>query len=295
MDDAVVDTRVTSASSAGLVAAMMVFDSLFFIWAKLMQPVVDPRTSVLYVMAISAIQIGLVAIIQKQLRLRTFFRLWRFFLGIGLLVAASTFINYSAVAYIDPGTASMLTQFSIIFGLIWGLFWLRDKFSRMQMLGAAVAIIGVLTITFQKGDYMRLGSLMVLSTALFYSFHTALVKKFGSDLPFFEFFTYRLLSTGIFILLFNLGTGAIEWPTARAWPLILLTATIDVALGRTLYYVVLRRFQVSYFSILFTLSPLLTVTWSFLLFDVVPTWTQLLGGLGVLLGVLIVTRNRQYD
>lgn len=284
--------NASAARSAAMIAVMMVFDSLFFVWAKLMQPVIAPRTSVLFVMIISTIEIGLVAIWLKQLRLRTFLRLWWFFLGIGLLVAASTFLNYSAVAYIDPGTASMLTQFSIVFGLLWGLFWLKEKLTPMQLVGAAIAIVGVLVITFQKGDYLRLGSLMVLSTAFFYSFHSVLVKRYGGDLPFFEFFTFRLLSTALFIFAFNLGTGTLEWPSLKAWPLLLLTATFDIAVGRSFYYLVLRRFQISYFSILFTLSPLLTITWSLLLFDMVPTWTQFLGGIGVIAGVLIVTRNR---
>jgi O-acetylserine/cysteine efflux transporter len=293
MTDTIDKTTGISARTAGLIVIMMVFDSLFFVWARLMRPVIAPRTSVLYVMLISMVEVGIVAFLQKQLHLKTFFKLWWFFLGIGLLVAASTFLNYSAVAYIDPGTASMLVQFSIVFGLIWGLLWLQERFSRLQLVGAAIAICGVLVITFQKGDYLRLGSLMVLSTAFMYSFHTALVKRFADGLPFFEFFTYRLFSTALFIFLFNVGTGSLEWPSVKAWPLVFLTATIDVAIGRTFYYLVLRRFQISYFSILLTLSPLLTITWSYLLFDVIPTWIQLLGGMGVIAGVLIVTRNRQ--
>ena len=93
------------------------------------------------------------------------------------MVAASTYMSYEAVAFIDPGTASMLNQFSIVFGLVCGLLWLREKFTRMQMLGAVVAILGVITITFQKGDYIRLGSLMVLVTAIDVFFSCSVGQK----------------------------------------------------------------------------------------------------------------------
>lgn len=278
--------------SIALIVAMMISDSMFFVWAKLLFPYISPRVSVLYVMIISMLEIGIIAIVQKQLKLKTFFKNWGFFTVIGLLVAASTYINYEAVAFIDPGTASMLTQFSIIFGLVWGLLWLKEKLTPKQMIGAAVAILGVITITFQKGDYFRIGSIMVLSSAFFYSFHAALVKRYGGELNFFEFFTFRLATTGIFIFIFGWTSGSLAWPSAKAWPLLILVATIDIAIGRSLYYLILRRFKISLFSILMTLSPLLTVIWSVLIFDVIPTWIQLLGGVGILVGVSIVTRNR---
>lgn len=283
------------AGNAALIAVMMVLDSLFFIWAKVLLPYISPRTSVFYIMVISALEIGLIAWLQKKLTIRTFIRNWWFFLSIGIMVAASTYLSYEAVAFIDPGTASMLNQFSIVFGLLWGLFWLREKFTRKQMVGAMIAVAGVITITFQQGDYIRLGSFMVLGATFMYSFHAALVKRYGGHLYFFEFFFYRLLSTGIFIFFFSLSSGSLEWPSPRAWPWLILVATLDIAIGRSLYYIALRRLKISYFSILLTLSPLLTVLWSLLLFDVVPTYLQLIGGIGVIVGVVVVSLNNRAD
>ncbi len=282
-------TSLSKASSGALLVVMMVLDSMFFIWARLLLPHFSPRISVLYVMLIGAVEVGIVALLQKRLRIKTFIQYWWFFLLIGILIAASTYINYEAVAFVDPGTASMLNQFSIVFGLVWGLVWLKEKLTTRQVIGAVIAIAGVVTITFQKGDYFRLGSLMVLGSALMYSFHAAFVKRYGSQLHFFEFFTFRLLSTALFSFASAGLQGSLAWPPAAAWPLLLLIATFDIAVGRSLYYLALRRFKVSLFSILFTLSPLLTVIWSRILFGVVPTWVQVIGGLGVIAGVLVVT------
>jgi drug/metabolite transporter (DMT)-like permease len=42
-------------------------------------------------------------------------------------------------------------------------------------------------------------------------------------------------------------------------------------------------------SIVLTLSPLAAILWAFLLFDTLPTVQQLIGGIGVILGVFMVT------
>jgi drug/metabolite transporter (DMT)-like permease len=63
---------------------------------------------------------------------------------------------------------------SVLFGLGFGLLWLRERLNRAQLLGAAICIVGVAIITFQPGDYFRLGSLLVVGSAFLYALHAAL-------------------------------------------------------------------------------------------------------------------------
>jgi drug/metabolite transporter (DMT)-like permease len=246
----------------------------------------------MYVLAIGTVEVALFGLTRKRLRFNTLGkRLW-FFLAIGFLVAASTNINYEAVAFIDPGTASLLHQTAIIFGLMFGLFWLRERLTLAQMCGALVAVTGVFIIAFQPGNYLRIGSLLVLSATFMYALHAAIVKRYGGQIEFLDFFFPRLLCTTGFLFLFALGRRALVWPSATAWLLLILVGTVDVVVSRTLYYVALRRLKMSIHTILLTFSPVATVLWSLLLFDTMPTPQQLLGGTAVILGVLIVTINR---
>lgn len=276
-----------------LVAAMVIIDSLFFVFARLLRSHIEPEISVMYVMFIGAVEVGIIALVNKHLRIHTLLRNLWFFMAIGLLVSTSTYVNYEAIEYIDPGTASMLNQASILFGLLFGIIWLREKFTLVQMGGAALSILGVLVITFKGGDYFRLGSLMVLGSAFVYALHAALVKKYAGHIYFYEFFFFRLLVTGGFMLVFNLSRGTIALPDKSAWPLLLLVAIVDLAIGRSLYYLVLRRLKISTFSILLTLSPLITILWSFVLFGEVPGWLQVIGGGAVIAGVIIMTASQQ--
>ena len=275
-----------------LITVLTLVDSLHFVFARLLLPYISPGVSAMYVLAFATLEVGVFGLLSGRINITTMRRNLVFFLIIGFLVAASTNINYEAVAFIDPGTASLLSQTSIIFGLALGLWWLRDKLTRKQLLGALISIVGVLIISFQPGDYLRLGSIMVLVSAFLYALHAAITKRYGSDIEFVDFFFFRLLCTTAFLFIFAASRQQLALPSWKAVLLLVLVGTVDVVISRTLYYVTLRRMDMSVHAIILTLSPVATVLWSLLLFSSFPTWGQMIGGAAVLLGVLIVTLNQ---
>jgi len=285
--------RPATTSTVTLMAVLLLFDSLHFVFAKLLHAYISPGVSVFYVLSISTVEVGVFALAQKHLHLASLKRHFWFFLAIGFLIAASTNINYEAMAFLDPGTASLLSQTSILFGLGFGVLWLRDRLTRRQIGGALLATAGVFVISFQPGDYLRLGSLMVVGSALMYALHAALTKRHGDEIDFFDFFFGRLLFTTAVLFCFSAARGALAWPTATAWALLALVGTVDVALSRALYYVALRRLTISMHTIVLTLTPILAMLWSLLFFRVTPTPAQLAGGAAIVAGVVLVTRKEK--
>jgi drug/metabolite transporter (DMT)-like permease len=86
-----------------------------------------------------------------------------------------------------------------------------------------------------------------------------------------------------------------EWVVpvvGEAWLWLVVTAVVNVVISRMVYYAVLRLVTVSYHAIVLTLSTVLTVLWSWLLFGVWPTLASVVGGTAVVVGVSIVTRFR---
>lgn len=276
-------------SASVLVISLLLVDSLHFVFARLLHDRIHPATSVLYVLAVATVQVAVFAWTQGQLRFTVLRRQPWLFVGVGFLVAASTLVNYFAVAYIDPGTAALLAQASILFGLGFGVIWLKDRLSQQQWLGVMIAFVGVAIITFQPGDYFRLGSLLVLSSSFMYALHAALVKKYAQELAPLEFFLFRLVSTTGFLLLFAASSGHLVWPTGAVWPLLILVGTVDVVISRTLYYLALRRLKMSLHSIVLTASPVVAIAWSLLLFGTQPEPRAWLGGTAVLAGLFLAT------
>jgi drug/metabolite transporter (DMT)-like permease len=272
-----------------LVIALLIVDSLHFVFARLLLPHISPGVSAMYVLGVGTVEVGLFRLVRGRPHFTVLSKNLWFFLAIGFLVATSTNINYEAVAFIDPGTASLLSETSILFGLGFGLFWLREKLSLAQIGGALVALAGVFIITFQSGDYLRVGSLLVLGSALMYAIHAALAKRYGGEIEFLDFFFFRLLCTTGVLFLFAMGRQALVWPSPTAWALLALVGTVDVVVSRTLYYIALRLLKMSIHSLVLTLSPVAAILWSLFLFNTLPTSQQLLGGVAVIAGVLMVT------
>lgn len=279
----------SAASTPVLFTVLLIVDSLHFVFARALLPLLPPEMSSFLVLGIAALQVGGYLAFRRRLRWRAFGEHWRFFAAIGLLVAASTVINYGAVAYIDPGTASLLGRAAVLFSLGFGLFWLRERLRPNELLGALLAIVGVAIISFQPGDYLRLGSLLVLASSFLYALHTAIVKRHGEGIEFGDFFIFRIATTAFFLFLFTLVRGQLVWPSPLAWLLVFVAATVDVVISRSLFYLSLRRMPMSIHTIILTLSPVVTILWSILLFGSLPSVVSLAGGVLVILGVALVT------
>lgn len=275
-----------------VVAVLLMVDSLHFVFARLLVPYLPGGTAAFYVLAVATVEVALFLAVRRAIRFDVFRDNLRFFLAIGLLVAASTTFNYVAVAYIDPGTASLLAQTSTIFALALSLIWLRERLNRIEIAGALVAVLGVLIINFQAGDYWRLGSLLVLASSFMYALHAAIVKQHGGELEFRNFFFWRVASTTGFLLLFTTARGQLVWPSRQAWFILILAGTVDVVISRVLYYLALRRLRMSFHTVILTLSPVITILWSIALFGELPTVQGLAGGAAVIAGVAIITAGR---
>jgi drug/metabolite transporter (DMT)-like permease len=279
---------------AWLIAIMLLIDSLHFVFARLLLPYISPDISALYVQAAGAIFFGVYALAAGQLNWGVLRRHIWFFLAIGLLIGISTNMTYTAIAYIDPGTASLLAKVSIVFSLAFGYFWLHERFTTIQWIGAGIAILGSLIIAYQPGsDVLQFGAILILTASLMYALHTAVVKRYGSSIDFINFFFFRVFATAAVLLLVAAGRGVLVWPPANAWPIVVTTALVDIIISRVLYYIALRRLDMNVFTILLTLSPVVTIVWSLLLFSTLPGPQQFAGGAAVLAGVMVVTWPRK--
>jgi len=284
-------------NGTAVMITLLLVDSLHFVFARLLIPYLPATTSSFFYMGIATLEIAIFAAVRRQIDWRIFRDNAKFFLIIGFLIAFATAASFTAVIYIDPGTASMIARINTLFALGFGILWLKEKLVRGEKIGAVIAIIGVFVISFQPsepGDQLWLGALLVLGSSFTYALHSAIVKKQGGDLDFTNFFLFRMLTSILFLFLFSVGRGEMVWPTGwQVWVILILAATINVVISRGLFYMALRRLDLSILTILLTLSPVVTIMWSFVLFGVMPSFQGLIGGTAVIAGVLLVTMSRQ--
>jgi drug/metabolite transporter (DMT)-like permease len=285
-----------------IVVVLLLVDSLHFVFARLLLPYLPPTASSFYYMTTALLMIALYAAVRRQINWHVFRDNAKFFLIIGFLIATATTLSFTAVVYIDPGTAAMIARMNTIFALGFGIFWLKEHLVRGEKIGAVIAVTGVFVITFQLGDrssILWLGTLLVLISTFSYALHAAIVKRQGAEIDLLNFFLFRMVTSCLFLLLFTLGREELVWPSGgEVWLLLIVTAMVNVVISRSLYYIVLRRIKLSILTIILTLTPVITILWSVILFGESPTLQGLLGGAAVILGVILVTtsqRSKQTD
>ncbi|NJM40200.1 MAG: DMT family transporter [Anaerolineae bacterium] len=223
-----ISVQNNSSPNLPIISTLLLLDSFHFVWARLLLPYISPRISALYVMAVATLIVGVYAFAKGQINFGVLRKHLGFFVLIGLLIAGSTNLSYIAIGYVDPGAATLLTQFSTPLSILIGVIWLKERFTRWQFVGAVLATLGVCIVALQPSDFFRIGSLLILCAVPLYTFHTALVKRNG-DLDFVNFYFFRLLFTTAALFLFSAAQGAWVWPTPQAWPLLIATGAIDVA------------------------------------------------------------------
>jgi O-acetylserine/cysteine efflux transporter len=273
-----------------LIVGLLLVDSLYYIFARLLLPLLPPAAGAMYMMVVGTVQVALLMGGRVDWRV-----LWRhrwLFLTVGLLVGVNTNMGFVAVRYVDPGTASLLSRTSIVFGVALGVAWLGERLRPLEVVGAVIAVAGVAVISFQPGDYLRWGSLLVVASTALYALHSAVVKRFAGEIPFGEFMFFRVAAVAAVLIVLAVAQGAVVWPTAEAWGWVALAAAVNVVLSRGLYYLALRRLDMSFLAIVLTLTPVVTWLWSVLAFGGQPTATEIGGGLATLTGVLLVTASR---
>lgn len=276
-----------------MLSLLLLVDSLHFVFGRLLGQYLPATVSAFYVLAIATVEVGLFMAWRGTIRLSVLRQHLWFFISIGFLVAGATMFSYLSVTFVDAGTASLLGRFSTVFTLLLGVFWLKDRLTRAQWLGTAVALLGAVIISFQPGGLLRLGSIFVLLSSFMYALHVAIVKRYGGEIEFTNFFLYRVAVTTAFLLLFVIAQRQMVWPTGEVWFYLILTGTVDVVISRVLYYLALRRMTLSMHTIILMLSPVITIGWSLLLFGERPTLQSFIGGLVIIIGILIVNYSRK--
>ena len=273
-----------------LVAGLLLVDSLYYIFARILLPLVPPAAGAMWMLVLGALQIAV--LLRGRIDWGVLWRHRWLFLTVGLLVGVNTNMGFVAIKYVDPGTASLLSRTSIIFGVALGVSWLGERLTRLELVGAVIAVAGVLAISFQPGDYLRWGALIIVASTALYAIHSAAVKRFGSEIPFGDFMFFRVASVAAVLTGLAAAQGALVWPGAVAWIWLFVAAAVNVVFSRAVYYLALRRMDMTLLTIILTLTPVVTWGWSIALFGGRPSAIEVAGGIATLGGVLLVTASR---
>ena len=214
----------------------------------------------------------------------------------GSVIAPALYL--SGLSRITAVNAALLTNVEILFIIIIGIFFLKEKVHKKDILGFALLLIGAIFLS--TNDLRNLsfnqslfGSLLVISASFFWSLDTSL-SKFLSHKRDIIFIT--ALKSGIggsILLLLSLILGLnFTLPLFRL-PLLLFIGIVAVSFSLVLIYYSLRVIGSTRTGSIFALSSLFGAITAYFALGEPLTVLRVLFGILMLLGVLILYKEQK--
>ena len=220
-------------------------------------------------------------------------RHWKDGLIVGGLNAIAATLVYNAINLIGPATTSFLLRISMIFIVILGVVFLKERLHFHDLVGFALAIIGTIVISISDGHYFGLGVAIAIIATVAIALHQFFAKIFVAKIAPMKLVNIRTLFSSSLLLLFALVTRSFE-PSKLPWQqfmLLLIGGAISV-IGFYFFYKALEAAEVSKGAVIRSLDPFVVVIYSFLIYHGAPTAQEILGGSLIVLGVVAMTSHR---
>lgn len=214
------------------------------------------------------------------------------FAGITVYQVCLTFGEQS----VSAGTASFLVATVPCFTALLAFFFLRERLSRLGVVGILVSFLGVAIISFggSGGFSFTPGALLVVLASFSESIAFIMQKRFMPRYSGLQLATYMMWTGTIFMLVFTPELLR-ELPTAplSATLAIVYLGIFPAAISYVTWSYTLSRIPASTATSFLNLSPLLALLISWLWLREIPTVLEIAGGIVVIVGVLIVnTRGK---
>ena len=212
----------------------------------------------------------------------------------GSVIAPALYL--SGLSRITAVNAALLTNVEILFIIIIGIFFLKEKVHKKDILGFALLLIGAIFLSTNdlrdlSFNQSLFGSLLVISASFFWSLDTSL-SKFLSRKQNILFVTALKSGFGgsVLLVISLIGGLAFTLPLFRL-PLLLFIGLICVSFSLVLIYYSLRVIGSTRTGSIFALSSLFGAVTAFIVLNEPLTTFQLLFGFLMLVGVFILYKG----
>ena len=230
---------------------------------------------------------------------------WGFMVLYGLTLAIFNSMWTFSVQYNGAAVATVMAFSSPAMTAILSRIVLKEKFSRIKVLSILLSLAGIVLVA---GAYdpsawnlNPLGIIFGLLSGLFFAIYN-LEGKYASDthIDSWTALLYSFAWATVFLLFFNLGNdlfltgrGAFAdmlWlgNSFTGWGILFFLGVAPTLGGFGLYTLSLRYLSPTTSNLIATLEPAFTAIWAYFLLNEILTGIQLIGGMLVLMGVILL-------
>lgn len=195
--------------------------------------------------------------------------------------------------HVPAGTASIVVSASPLVSVGLATATLGERLTFAKVLGSIVAVAGLVLVCLSRSGAMFSSSLwLVAGAAVVQGFYPPLLKPLLRSRSSLEVTVYTMVAGALMALpLLPWGWDSLMTASAEAWRAVVYLGLVPSALGFVLWAYAVANLPVATSTSLQYLVPAVAVLVAFVWLGEVPTATELLGGLVVIAGVVIVSHG----
>ncbi|AEG61673.1 DMT family transporter [Desulforamulus ruminis] len=220
--------------------------------------------------------------------------LFLFILG-GIFYTLQSLFYFSSVQYI-PASLAVLIFYTYPIYVVLLSYWVdKEKLNRQIIFSILLSIIGLSMVVGTSFNAINhLGVLLAVGAALVYSGYTVLGSRVVKQLPAVITSAFVSLFATVSLLIMGLARHELELDLElQAWVAIAVIAVLSTVVSMFTYFRGLELVGSTKTAILSMVEPLITIGLSVILFHDKLTVSQLIGGVGVLAGAVLVVLSHR--
>ncbi len=265
-----------------------------YIAAKLLVDLVNVETMNTIWFAFASVMYIVFFVFNKKKSFASIARNWKVVLVIGALATIGSMFWSYAIFYSGPNKVSFIFQFNTVFTVFLGVAILKENFRKIEIIGVFTAILGVLILTYSSNELNFLSTVIALVSALCYSLANLIAKLNVKKIDPMALAGGRSFIIFLLFLLYSITTNKIQTNIPNiAFGYAFLGALTGAFIGFTFFYKALEKIKISKVISIRSVDPLFTTIFSFLILSIIPTANQLLGGILVIIGIVILSLYRE--
>jgi drug/metabolite transporter (DMT)-like permease len=211
------------------------------------------------------------------------------FSGIFLTVHFATWIT--SLKFTSVASSVVLVQSAPIFVAIGSIIFLREKPSKLILLGVSIALIGSIIISahdFSLNKNSLVGNLLAIAGAIGAAGYLLAGRKLRSSIDTFRYVTMVYSVTAILLLLIALISGnSLVGYTPKTYLLLFAIAMIPQVIGHTSLNWALKYFSATAVAVIILGEPIGASILALVILGETLSVVKIIGGLIILIGVLI--------
>ncbi|WP_020659053.1 DMT family transporter [Amycolatopsis benzoatilytica] len=219
---------------------------------------------------------------------------WIIVAGFFGMTAYQLLLNESELQ-VPAGTASMIVAAAPLVSVAVARLLFRERITRATMIGSAVALSGVAIVCLSRAGVSVPAAVWIAVAAMvvqgiYHPLQRPLLRRYSG----LEVATYTMVAgTAMTLPLLPSGWSELSGATAGGWLAAIYLGLLPSALGFVLWGVAVGRLPVAVSTSLLYLVPPVAVVIAWIWLGEVPLFTELTGGLVVLLGVVVISQGQR--